>query len=215
VKILALSDKVVRTVYSAQIKELYGDVDLIIGCGDLPYYYLEYVVTMLPVPVAYVYGNHDKEQILASGRVINAPSGCVSLEDRVAQFGDLLVAGLGGSIQYQPGAIHQYTEAEMRRRILRLAPRLLWNRLRHGRYLDILVTHSPPYGIHDGADRAHRGFKSFLTFMQLFKPAYLLHGHVHIYRRGVQVETRYGQTTVINVYPRRVIYWNLGQDNEQ
>src|SRR5690606_39453029 len=83
---------------------------------------------MLPVPVAYVYGNHDKEQILASGRVINAPSGCISLEDRVVQFGDLLVAGLGGSIQYQPGAIHQYTEAEMQRRILRLAPRLLWNR---------------------------------------------------------------------------------------
>lgn len=206
-KILAVSDKVVRPIYSAQIKERYGDVDLIVGCGDLPYYYLEYIVTMLPVPVAYVYGNHDKTQYLASGRIINAPAGCISLEDRVVPFGDLLVAGLGGSIQYQPDAIHQYTEAEMRRRILRLAPRLVWNRLRHGRYLDILVTHSPPYGIHDSTDRAHRGFKSLLTFMQVFKPRYLLHGHVHVYRRDVQVETQYRQTTVVNVYPRRVINW--------
>src|SRR5690606_7189672 len=163
---------------SAQIKELYGDVDLIIGCGDLPYYYLEYAVTMLPVPVAYVYGNHDKEQILASVRVINAPSGCIPLEGRVDHIGELLVAGLGGSIQYQPGAIHQYTEAEMQRRILRLAPRLLWNRLRHGRYLDILVTHSPPYGIHDEEDRAHRGFKSLLTFMQDRKSTRLNSSHV-------------------------------------
>jgi hypothetical protein len=40
-------------------------------------------------------------------------------------------------------------------RILALAPRLWWNKLRHGRYLDILLTHAPPRGIHDRPDKTH------------------------------------------------------------
>ena len=37
-----------------------------------------------------------------------------------------------------------YSEPEMRRQVARLLPPLLINRVRHGRFLDILVTHSPP-----------------------------------------------------------------------
>lgn len=206
-KILALSDKVVPLVYSAQIKQRYGDVDLVIGCGDLPYYYLEYVVTMLTAPVLYVYGNHDKVQYMSDGRILGSPAGCESIEDKVVEQDGLLLAGLGGSIRYHEGAVHQYTETEMRWRILRMAPKLLLNKVRYGRYLDILVTHSPPFGIHDGEDTAHRGFKSFLTFMRLFKPAYLLHGHKHVYRRDEVRQTEYEKTTVVNVYPRRLIEW--------
>lgn len=207
-KILALSDRVVAPIYSPRIREQYGDIGLAIGCGDLPYYYLEYVVTMLPVPLTYVYGNHDKVQYTADGRTLNAPAGCVSLEGSVREVKGVLLAGLGGSIQYQPGAVHQYTEADMRARILQLIPALLVNRLRTGRYLDILVTHSPPFGIHDGEDRAHIGFKSFLTFMRYFKPRRLLHGHKHMYGHDNVYVTQYHETTVVNVYPSRVIYWN-------
>ena len=46
-KILALSDEVVPWIYSPTLRERCGDVGLIVGCGDLPYYYLEYVVTVL------------------------------------------------------------------------------------------------------------------------------------------------------------------------
>ena len=35
-KILALSDRVVERVYSSNIIQNYGDVDLVLGCGDLP-----------------------------------------------------------------------------------------------------------------------------------------------------------------------------------
>jgi len=37
----------------------FGDVELVLSCGDLPYYYLEYIVSMLNVPLLYVHGNHD------------------------------------------------------------------------------------------------------------------------------------------------------------
>ena len=178
-----------------------------IGCGDLPYYYLEFVTSMLPVPVIYVYGNHDKTQFTADGRTLQAAEGCELIEGRVMHLNGLLIAGLGGSRRYHPRAINQYTEGEMVRRVLRLVPRLLWNRLVHGRYLDILVTHSPPYKIHDDTDLPHTGFKVFRTVMRLFKPRYLIHGHMHLYRRDVTYRTQYHETEVINAYPVRLIEW--------
>lgn len=58
---------------------------------------------------------------------------------------------------------------EMWGNVYHLAPKLLINRIRYGRYLDVLVAHSPPWGIHDQDDLPHQGFKSFLTFMRWFK----------------------------------------------
>ncbi|MCB0098855.1 MAG: hypothetical protein KDE46_24140, partial [Caldilineaceae bacterium] len=72
-------------------------------------------------------------------------------------------------------------------------------------WLDVLVAHSPPRGIHDEEDRAHQGFESFLTFMRWFKPRYLLHGHIHIYRQDTVTQTSYHETEVINVYPYRIL----------
>jgi Icc-related predicted phosphoesterase len=207
-KILALSDSVVAGVYSPNICQKYAGVDLVIGCGDLPYYYLEYVVTMLPADLYYVHGNHDKPQVMSSGITVTEPRGCVSLDGRTLRVGNTILAGLGGSMRYTPGAAHQYSEVEMRQRIFRLLPSLMLNKIRYGRYLDILVAHSPAHGIHDGSDLPHRGFNSFLTLMRLFKPRLMLHGHVHIYRTSTVVTTPYMQTTVINVYPERLVEWD-------
>lgn len=229
-KILAISDDVVDTLYSPRLRQQFRDVELVIGCGDLPFYYLEYIVTLLDVPLYYVPGNHDKaEQYLSDGRVVYRAEGCESLDSRTtavaplvtptlkelgqagaAPAARLLLAGLGGSMRYNNEGAHQYTEGEMNGRLLRLAPGLLANRLRYGRFLDILVTHAPPRGIHDDTDLAHTGFKSFRTFMDLFRPRLLLHGHSHIYRSDVVTSTRYKDTQVINVYPYRVIEWAGG-----
>jgi Icc-related predicted phosphoesterase len=208
VKILALSDEVVEAIYSPQVVDLYGDVDLVVGCGDLPYYYLEYVAAMLQADVVYVYGNHDRTQYMSDGRIVSGAEGCIPIDGRSLMINGILIAGLGGSMRYQPNAINQYTEDEMRLRIFSLIPQLLANRLRYGRYLDILVTHAPPRSIHDGSDLTHLGFKAFLTLMRYARPRYLLHGHKHVYRQDRQQETVYMNTTVANVYPSRVIEWD-------
>jgi Icc-related predicted phosphoesterase len=204
-KILAVSDEIIRSLYSPNVVEQHGDAAMVIGCGDLPYYYLEYIVTMLTSPVFYVYGNHDKQQLMSDGRLVDRAEGCILLEETTATHAGVILAGLGGSMRYQPRAIHQYSEAEMWARIARLTPKLIMNRLRYGRFMDVFVAHSPAFGIHDGRDLPHRGFKSFLTLMRVFKPALMLHGHKHEYRRDIQRETTYHDTTVINVYPQRVI----------
>ena len=208
-RILAVSDRVVDAVYGRGIRQRFQDVDLVIACGDLPYSYLEYIVSMLNVPCFYVHGNHDGPEYMSNGAVLTKPGGWIDLDGQSVEEQGVLLAGLEGSIRYKPDAPYQYTEREMALRAWRMIPALLVNRLQYGRYVDILVTHSPPQGIHDDDDLAHRGFETFLDFMERFRPRFLLHGHKHAY--GTEpTRTAYAQTEVINVCPYRVINYRPG-----
>ncbi len=208
-KILAVSDQVAPAIYSGCIRDRFGDVDMVLSCGDLPFSYLEYIVTMLNVPCFFVHGNHDQPEYTTNGHILSEPGGWIDLDARSVEFRGLLVAGLEGSVRYKLEGIYQYTEAQMVSKARQLALSLLFNRLRYGRYLDILITHAPPLGIHDGQDWPHRGFEVFLRLMERYRPRYLLHGHKHIY--GPETwQTRYHHTEVINVYPYRVIEFGKG-----
>jgi len=208
-KILAISDEVVDFIYSPAAKERFCDVDLIVGCGDLPFYYLEFVVTILNKPLYMVSGNHDAHnQYMSDGRILNHAEGKINIDGELANENGILLAGLGGSIRYRPDGVHQYTQSEMKGRVLSMTPSLLLNRLRRGRFLDILITHSAPRNIHDSDDAAHVGFEAFNSFIQWFKPRFLLHGHSHVYQRNAITRTMVGETEVLNVYPYRLIEWD-------
>jgi Icc-related predicted phosphoesterase len=99
----------------------------------------------------------------------------------------------------------QYREREMARKIWGLTPKLVMNKLFHGRYLDVLITHAPPKDIHDKADLCHQGFRAFLTLMDRFRPRYLIHGHVHVYSPNERTESVYHQTIVLNAYGYRTL----------
>ena len=204
-KILAIADRVAELVYGPNIRKHFGDVDLVLSCGDLPYDYLEYIVTMLAVPLFFVRGNHDREwEQTPTGIVPAYPGGCVDLHCRTVEYRGLLLAGLQGSMRYKPGP-YQYSEREMVLNILQLWPKLWWNRLRSGRFLDILISHAAPRGIHDQPDLCHRGFASLVRFMDRFRPRYLVHGHVHLYGREQRWRTRYRQTEVVNAFGYRIL----------
>lgn len=203
---LTVSDEVSPAIYSLRIRERFGNAHAALACGDLPYYYLEFIVTMLRVPCFFIYGNHDGAEHTADGQTLFAPGGCICLEGRSICFEGILIAGLGGSLRYNQGAGAQYTQAQMQARTWLLIPQLLLNRLRYGRYLDILLTHAPPYGIHNGPDRPHQGFRAFLRIMDRFSPHYLVHGHIH-HRYGFSrvTQTRYRQTIVLNAVGYRLL----------
>jgi Icc-related predicted phosphoesterase len=202
IKILSVSDKVDEVLYSPALKRLFADVDLVLGCGDLPLYYLEFIVTMLGGPLFYVIGNHANavRQQYASREEWQYPGGCENIDGRVVRYRGLLIAGLEGSMRYNNNPYFQYTEREMTLRAWGLVPSLLLNRFLYGRYLDILITHAPPSGIHDKSDLCHRGFRAFRMLMDRFQPRYLIHGHVHIYHPDEPRQTVYRETTVINTY---------------
>lgn len=208
-RILAVSDRVLDQLYCSDVRYKFPDIDLIIGCGDLPFYYLEFLVSALDSSLVYVLGNHDGgPQYTADGKVLTKAQGGTDIHKRVVNQRGLLIAGLEGSMRYRPNARLMYSEAEMLWNVLTLIPHLMWNRWRFGRSLDILVTHSPPFGIHDGPDLAHTGFKVFRSVMKWFRPKYLLHGHMHVYRNDVPKVTQFHQTKVVNVYPYRVFEYD-------
>jgi uncharacterized protein len=202
-RILALSDIELGTIYSPQIIDRFETVDLVIGCGDLPYYYLEYIVSMLKAPLYYVRGNHASKVEEGEFGTRTYPWGAIDLHRRVHHDSSgLLMAGIQGSIRYNLGP-YQYSQSDMWLLVWSLIPQLMFNRLRYGRYLDIFVTHAPPWHIHDADDLPHQGIKAFRWFDRVFQPGLHLHGHIHIYRQGVIMQTTFWKTRIINAFGKR------------
>ena len=147
-KILAVSDMEVDRLYSAKASEYFRDVELVLGCGDLPYEYLEFLVCTLNVPLLYVPGNHDPAYN-SRNRAAHA-EGCQYLDRKVKRVKGLNIAGIGGSIRYKPDSPNQYTQADMKRHLLFFSRKLFWHRLRNGNSLDFVIAHSPPLGVYKG-----------------------------------------------------------------
>jgi len=203
VKILCLSDRVEPMLQGPKLDSYARGVEAVISCGDLPFDYLEYVVTFLGAPVYYVLGNHDPAPDSPE-----VPEGCTPLDGRVVDAGDeaggLVLAGLSGSRLYSGGP-NQYTERQMRRRARTLSARILWRRLSGRPRPRVFVSHSPPFGLGDGEDQAHIGFESFLSLIDRHEPSLWLHGHVHLYGPQGRRITHRGETKVINVFGHRII----------
>jgi Icc-related predicted phosphoesterase len=204
-KLLGISDTEIAFIYSRMVVERFPDVDIVIACGDLPYYYLEYIISMLNVPLYFVRGNHASKVEFGSTTNRTSPWGAVDLHERVLEDSSgLLLAGLEGCVTYNMGP-YQYTQQQYWQKVFRLVPRMLINKARVGRYLDIFVSHAPPWKVHAMGDPAHLGVKAFNWLINTFKPSYHLHGHIHVYRQDTITSTLVGSTNVLNVYGYREI----------
>jgi uncharacterized protein len=189
VKIMLIADVESPYVWDYFQPEKFSDIDIMISCGDVKAEYLSFLVTMIKAPLFYVPGNHNDKYLR------NPPEGCECIDGKIIKYKGIRIMGIGGSMRYNMG-YYQYTEKEMKRRILKLQPRLWWNK-----GIDILVTHSPAYGLGDGSDLCHQGFKSFYKIIDKYSPKYFVHGHQHL-SYGYQPERirSYKNTKVINAY---------------
>jgi len=194
-RILAIADEECKSLWDHFDRSKLEGIDLIISCGDLDPRYLSFLATFTSAPVIYVHGNHDRkyEQI--------PPEGCICIEDDIFVYKGVRILGLGGSMRYKPGS-HQYTDWDMTKRIWNL--KMQFKLLRKGGF-DILVTHAPAYGINDGEDLPHRGFRLFNKLMDKYSPKYFLHGHVHMkYGRKHKRCDVYKNTQVINAFEKHI-----------
>lgn len=190
--ILAVADQVSPVLYDHFDIERWRNVDMVLSCGDLPPDYLDFLLTMLGVPVFYVRGNHD------AGYPEARYDGCDNVHGRILDYRGVRIAGFEGSHRYN-GRKYQYTERQMARIVA--GTRL--KSIRDGAP-DIILAHAPPRGIHDGEDECHQGFEAFRTVIEAWKPELFLHGHMHAYDRR-QDEVMIGETRVINPYPFKLI----------
>ncbi len=220
-RILAVADEVDEALYGDKLARLRPD--LIVSCGDLPFDYLENLLSRVDVPLVYVPGNHDPDlrssdtawtplrpQVPTLG-----PMGCDNADGRVLDSAGLRIAGLGGSVRYKPGP-NQYTQAQMRFRGLSLGfrirlksvgpilPALARKAARGGSKLDVLLAHAPPFGWGAREDAAHVGFTAFHRIIKDLAPKVLIHGHVHPYGR-TEPPRRLGSTLIVNAVPSRLV----------
>jgi hypothetical protein len=213
-RILAVADEVDESLGGEALAQLRPD--LVLSAGDLPFDYLEYLVTVLNVPLLYVPGNHDPDlrerreelawppsiQLKDSGDPVG-PLGCTNVDGRIEDVAGIRVAGLGGSLRYREGP-NQYTQREMRRRARRLRRQATAWGLRGRRGVDVLLTHAPPFGVGDEDDPAHRGFEALPELVERLSPKLLVHGHIHPYGQ-VKPDRQLGTTTVVNAVPFRLL----------
>lgn len=213
VRVLAVADETEESLWRLEVRRLAPD--LVVGCGDLPWDYLEYLSSTLDVPVVFVPGNHDPEiervQRSWGGLALRdglptddpRPRGCINADQQVVDVAGLRIAGLGGCVRYRPGP-HQYTQREYARRARRLAVRFRRQRRRDGRGLDLLLTHAPPRGLGDREDRPHQGIQTLHTLVPALRPSFLLHGHIHPYGEKM-VDRELAGVPVYNVVPHRLV----------
>ena len=191
-RILVVSDEECPALWDYYVPGRLKEYDLILSCGDLKASYLSFLVTMGNRPLLYVHGNHD------SSYKEKPPGGCDCIDDRVVTYNGVRILGLGGCPWYRNGPF-QFSEGEMRKRI-----RKVRRQIRRAGGVDIVVTHAPPKGVGDiPGSNAHQGFEAFLELLDQYKPAYLVHGHVHLrYGTDQTRERSYNQTKVINACER-------------
>lgn len=188
-KILAVADEEAKYLYDYYSPGKLDGYDLILACGDLSKYYLEFLVTLAHCPVLYVHGNHDE------GFANDPPGGCVCIDDQIYVYKGVRILGLGGSFNYRDGT-YMFSELEMRHRIWRL-----FFHLKRHRGFDILMTHAPARHINDTDHPSHRGFQCFVDLIEKYKPKYFVHGHMHMnYGMNIPRKTQHGETTIINAY---------------
>ncbi len=191
-KIMAIADHESELLWDYFDKSRLEGIDLILSCGDLKPQYLSFLATFTHAPILYVHGNHDERY------EETPPDGCICIENKIYVYNGVRIMGLGGSMRYKPGK-HQYSQFQMLRRVLHM-----WFPLLRRRGFDILLTHSPAYGINDGDDLPHTGFKIFNYLLDKFQPSFFIHGHVHLnYGRYPRTDT-FNNTVIINAHEKYI-----------
>ena len=228
-KILCVSDYVDPLIYNQNVKEIFPDIDAIICAGDLPMDYIDFIVSVFNKPTYFIFGNHNLKDF-GFYHKIDSPQGqqqymqrkhhgsgakymgfktsvenIFTIKDSVTgKERPLLMAGVSGSLKYNNG-LCQYSDFEMKLKLIKMIPKLLKNKKKYGTYLDIFLTHATPRHIHDHEDPCHKGFECFNWFIEKFKPTYMIHGHIHIYDMREERIGVYNNTTVINAYAHHIL----------
>lgn len=161
------------------------DLEAVICLGDLTFYDLLALET-LDLPKFGVYGNHCIGTYLQRLGIQNVHDQAVQLPD-----GRSLI-GLEGCPPYKksPFCYPQERASE----IIAAWPRC-----------DIVISHSPPYGIHDDSDEpdrtSHHGWHGLRHYIETQQPQWVLHGHTHPDPDWTQL----GQTQIVHTWRWRII----------
>jgi uncharacterized protein len=180
IRILAISDEPDPSLDSPATREGVGDVDFIVGAGDLQPEYLLFVADAFHAPLHYVRGNHDVGAAWHHSERRHLPE---PMQDgSVVVESGLRLLGFSGSPRYNERGM-QVSSLGMWWKVVSA-----WLGAQRARPV-LVVTHAPPRDVNDDQDRAHRGFRAFRWLADRLEPPLWLHGHTALVRRGIDDRT--------------------------
>ena len=182
-KILAIADRPPKQSINKILSS--DSVDLIITLGDLDFFDLKELKDINDIPKIGVYGNH------CSGKYFES-LGIKNMHLQTWEFQGITFGGFEGSLKYKNSNAIMYTQDEASR-LLEDFPKV-----------DVLLAHSPPYGINDEpGDPTHTGLVALKKYIEKNQPKYFLHGHT--YPDNSEAIQRIGQTQIIYIYQDKIV----------
>jgi uncharacterized protein len=158
------------------------DVDLVLCLGDLSRTDLE-PLGSARVPKLGVHGNHDDGEEFTG-------LGIESVHLRRVEIGGLCFGGFSGSHEYRQEPRYTWSQKQASKLLRKLG------------HVDVLLSHSPPFGINDEPDDpAHVGLVGLREYIEREHPTWLMHGHTY---PPLPVE-RFGETQVRHVRGHRFV----------
>lgn len=189
IRLLAVSDDRDPSLERSEVRTTIGEIDLIVGCGDLEPDYLGMLGDAFMAPLVYVRGNHDRGFGWTEGSAL-VPEPMP--DAKPIERAELRLAGLSW-----PGRIDGRAERDEKaawRQALMLAARTA---TRESGSL-MLVSHVAPEGLGDATDVYHRGFPAYRWLLGRLRPRLWLHGHTHRASCASNLDVD-GSTNVLNV----------------
>jgi Icc-related predicted phosphoesterase len=189
IRLLAVSDLLEPTLMETRNRAAVGEVDLIVGCGDLDCDDLAFVADAFNAPMIYVHGNHDTDARWKQCKDL-CPEAIHSTA--ILRRSGLSIAGLTWPGKRGKGG--NRSERIAWSQAMRLATR----RLGHLEPM-IVLSHVPPFGFGDVAtDAYHRGFKGYRWLLERLEPTLWLHGHTPLAAKD-EWKIAKGGVTIVNV----------------
>lgn len=134
--------------------------DAVITLGDLGIYELQDLKKWNNIPKMGVHGNHDRDLYFEHYNIFD-------LHLNIIHWGGMTWGGFQGCNRYKNTGEYQYTQ-EQANFMLNDFPAV-----------DVMICHSPPFGINDHEDQAHQGFQALKTYIEKNSPKHFFHGHTY------------------------------------
>lgn len=193
IRLLAVSDEREPALEIERNRAAIGEVDGIVGCGDLDPRWLAFLADCFRAPLVYVRGNHDRGGDWDENRLV--------VPEPVRSGARTHLAGLDIATLEWPdvdGAGNRRRSDLAWTQALRVAFARLGARLQRRARPLLVVSHAPPEGVGDGADAYHRGFPGYRWLLERSRPPLWLHGHTTVASVN-ELVVEHGPSTVVNV----------------
>lgn len=177
-RILAIADRAPLQPISQLIREWSPEV--IVTLGDLEMSDIRSLENVKHIPKLGVYGNHCSGMYMPELGIVNMHMATIEIQG--VRFG-----GFEGCVRYKQSTAKMYTQEEAS------------EMFSYFPYVDILLTHCPPYGVNDDTtDIAHTGFIGSRDYIEREHPKLVMHGHT--YPTANELVKRVGSTRIEYVF---------------